>query len=287
MSRVATFVDAGYLFAASSQAIKNKQIPRQIIRVPSPADLLQGICNKSIEISGSCDVLRTYWYDAIHSSRLSLEQTAIASLAGVKLRLGTLNNAGEQKGVDSLIVTDLIELARNKAIADAVLISGDEDLRIAVQVAQTYGVRVHVLAVGDHTKNVSQSLKMESDSVHSLDVDWLTPYFEFNEPAQPAGAAAPAPAVPQIQENDLTVEDAASNVSQELLKTQPKGIVEGLNEHFKTSQTVPPEFDGKLIAKTAAIIKRNLIGDEKRKARGVFVITVRGLIQSVKSSKEQ
>ncbi len=84
---------------------------------------------------------------------MSLEQTTLAHHAGLKLRLGTLNNAGEQKGVDSLIVTDLIELARNGAIADAVLISGDEDLRVAVQVAQTFGVRVHVLAVGDPSRN--------------------------------------------------------------------------------------------------------------------------------------
>jgi uncharacterized LabA/DUF88 family protein len=34
-----------------------------------------------------------------------------------------------------LIGTDLIELARNHAISDAVLLSGDEDLRIGVQIA--------------------------------------------------------------------------------------------------------------------------------------------------------
>lgn len=270
--RVATFVDAGYLFAASSQAIKNKQIPRRHIRIPSPENLLQGIRDQAIKISGSDDVLRTYWYDAIQSSRPSLEQTEIATLAGVKLRLGTLNSAGEQKGVDSLIVTDLIELARNKAIADAVLISGDEDLRIAVQVAQTYGVRVHILAVGDHSKNVSQTLKMESDSISSLSAEWLTPNFEFFDPDQ---SIADAPDQ-KIQKSDVSLEQAAKDVSMELLKGQPKGITDGLNEHFKANQGVPPEFDRKLIAKTAAVIKRSLTGDEKRKTRGVFVTAVRG-----------
>ena len=57
-------------------------------------------------------------------------------LDNVKLRLGQLNSAGQQKGVDSLIVTDLMELARNKAISDAVVVTGDEDIRIAVQIAQ-------------------------------------------------------------------------------------------------------------------------------------------------------
>jgi uncharacterized LabA/DUF88 family protein len=279
ISRVATFVDAGYLFAASSQLIKSKQVARRNIRIVSPEKLLKGISDQSIEISGSNDVLRTYWYDAIQSSRLSLEQTEIATLAGVKLRLGTLNSAGEQKGVDSLIVTDLIELARNKAIADAVLISGDEDLRIAVQVAQTYGVRVHILAIGDHRKNVSQTLKMESDSVSSLGAEWLSQYIEFSDPAQ-AAVPLSTVVVQKEQVDGITIEQASGDVSIELLNSKPEGIIGDLNEHFKTSHVVPPEFDGKLIAKTAAIIKRSLTGDEKRKARGVFVTTVRGLLKS-------
>src|SRR3989442_12157084 len=96
---------------------------------------------------------------------MSLEQTTLAHHVGLKLRLGTLNNAGEQKGVDSLIVTDLIELARNGAIADAVLISGDEDLRVAARVAETLGVRVPVPAGGEPSPNVSPTLLMEDKSL--------------------------------------------------------------------------------------------------------------------------
>ena len=66
----------------------------------------------------------------------------------MKLRLGQLNSEGQQKGVDSLIVTDLIELARNKAISDAVVLTGDEDIRVGVQIAQSLGVRVHLLGIG-------------------------------------------------------------------------------------------------------------------------------------------
>ncbi len=275
LSRVATFVDAGYFFAASAQVVKGKQVPRRSLRITSPKELLQAICNLSKDISGSNDVLRTYWYDAMQSSRPSLEQTEIAMLAGVKLRLGTLNSAGEQKGVDSLIVTDIIELARNKAVADVILVSGDEDLRIAVQVAQTYGVRVHILAIGEHAKNVSQSLKMESDSFRCLDADWLIKHLDFTESAQ-ASTATPV-VQPAQKKDDITIESAASEVSSDLLKGQAAEVIVGLNENFKTSQSVPPEFDGKLIAKTALILKRDLIGDEKRKARGVFVKTVKSL----------
>ncbi len=72
------------------------------------------------------------------SNRPSLEQDLIGQSANTKLRLGLINSRGQRKGVDSLIVTDLIELARNRAITDALILSGDEDIKIGVQVAQTF-----------------------------------------------------------------------------------------------------------------------------------------------------
>ena len=47
----------------------------------------------------------------------------------MKVRLGFVNSLGQQKGVDSLIVTDMLTLARNRAVAECVLLSGDEDLK--------------------------------------------------------------------------------------------------------------------------------------------------------------
>src|SRR5712692_9876721 len=154
MERFAIFVDAGYFFAASSQAINGSTAVRRNISIRHAPALIAALVEQATKQCENPSLLRIYWYDAIQGPRMSLEQTTLAHHVGLKLRLGTLNNVGEQKGVDSLIVTDLIELARNGAIADAVLISGDEDLRVAVQVAQTFGVRVHVLAVGDPSKNV-------------------------------------------------------------------------------------------------------------------------------------
>jgi hypothetical protein len=99
---------------------------------------------KSIAIAGSMPLLRIYWYDGARSG-MTLEQSTLADMADVKVRLGSINSAGDQKGVDSLIVTDLIDLARNQAIADAYIVTGDGDMRIAVQIAQSFGVRVHLI----------------------------------------------------------------------------------------------------------------------------------------------
>ena len=117
MDRYAIFVDAGYFFAAGAQAAFGDHTPRKQVALKSPADMLADLCSKASTASGNLPLLRAYWYDAMPGPRLSLEQSALAMLSGIKLRLGALNSAGEQKGVDSLIVTDVIDLARNRAIA--------------------------------------------------------------------------------------------------------------------------------------------------------------------------
>ena len=67
--------------------------------------------------------------------------------------------------MDSLIVMDFVELARNGAITDAVLVSGDEDVRIGVQLAQSFGVRVHLQGIEPSRSNQSDLLIQEADTV--------------------------------------------------------------------------------------------------------------------------
>jgi len=183
---------------------------------------------------------------------------------------------GEQKGVDSLIVTDLIELARNRAISDAILISGDEDLRIAVQLAQTFGVRVHILAVGDAGKNVSSSLKMEADSLELLDSAWLSKYIKITGPAPLAATSAPViPTQPAKVVSQNTLDQTTHLICKELLDEADVDALANLKAHLSTSTTIPPEFDRKLIAKTAKAVNRRLSSDEMRKIRGFFVTSLR------------
>jgi uncharacterized LabA/DUF88 family protein len=105
-----------------------------------------------------------YWDDGAISPKLTFEHSTLAHMDYVKLRLGFVTGRGQQKGVDSLIVTDLIDLARNRAINDAVVLSGDEDIRIGVQIAQSFGVRVHL--IGIIPSRGSQSIQL---------LPWLSP----------------------------------------------------------------------------------------------------------------
>jgi len=108
----------------------------------------------------------------------------------VKLRLGNLNARGQQKGVDAQIRADMEALARHRAITDAVLIAGDEDMVPAVEAAQAYGVRVHLWGIEPpYGTNQAERLVWESDTVDVLDGSFLRPYFSKN----PAAAEQPRP----------------------------------------------------------------------------------------------
>lgn len=123
------------LVISSPQVPKPCAVPnsaRRNISIRNVPELIAALKEQASKQCENPSLLCIYWYDAIQGPRMSLEQSMLAHQVGLKLRLGTLNNGGEQKGVDSLIVTDLIELARNRAISDAVILSGDEDLRVSV-----------------------------------------------------------------------------------------------------------------------------------------------------------
>ncbi len=259
--------------------------PRQRVSLQAPDTFIKSLLEKAAQLvlggdASALHLLRVYWYDALVTARLTLGQSTLAHLPGVKIRLGTVNAEGKQKKVDSLIVTDLIELARNRAVADAILVSGDEDLRIAVQIAQTYGIRVHVLAVGDPAKNVNPTLRMEADSVETLDAQWLRGHVAVASEPNRAGPAAPVTGALGASSGsvaEIMIDQAAVRTCADLLAKGGASVARALNTHFASSTTVPAEYDRKLVACTAALLGRPLTAEEKRHIRGIFVRQVRTL----------
>jgi hypothetical protein len=80
--------------------------------------------------------------------------------------------------VDAQIRADMEALARHRAVTDAVLVAGDEDMVPAVEAAQAYGVRVHLWGVEPpFGTNQAERLVWESDTVEVLDRAFLEPYF--------------------------------------------------------------------------------------------------------------
>lgn len=121
--RFAVFVDAGYLYAAGASAIHGEGGTNRANLELNHPSMIAKLEDLSKELTRDTPLLRIYWYDGILQGQRSQAQQELAAADNLKVRLGTVSG-GRQKGVDSLIVTDLIELARNHAISDAVLLSG-------------------------------------------------------------------------------------------------------------------------------------------------------------------
>jgi uncharacterized LabA/DUF88 family protein len=196
LARYAVMVDVGYIYAAAGELLFGTS-SRRDYRVDA-VGLIQAITKHTDELLRG-ELLRVYWYDAARDRVPTIDQRVVAQMAWVKLRLGNLNARGQQKGVDANIRADMEALARHRAITDAVLIAGDEDMVPAVEAAQAYGVRVHLWGVEPpYGTNQAERLVWESDTVDVLDAPFTRPYFTRNPAAEAprpdVQASVPSPA---------------------------------------------------------------------------------------------
>ncbi|MEW2298634.1 NYN domain-containing protein [Streptomyces sp. NPDC006655] len=187
----AIFVDAGYLYAATGRLVAGTE-DRRAFDLDAEG-LIEALIDKARQIFADSRLLRVYWYDGARRRIHTAEQQAIAELPDVKVRLGNLNANNQQKGVDSLIRTDLESLARHRAISDAALLGGDEDLVSAVEAAQGYGARVHLWGIeSPEGRNQAEPLLWEVDSQRTLDLQFFKPYVSRRAaPGYDAGATRP------------------------------------------------------------------------------------------------
>lgn len=179
MDRCAVFVDAGHLLAEGGKLCcgTGRRSAFRCDYAGMAAALTQFASNHC-----QLPFLRTYWYDAAPDAIPTKEHLDIAELADVKLRLGRLVGA-QQKGVDSLIVRDLMTLARERAVATIFLLGGDEDLREGVLAAQEMGVLVVVVGIpATGPGNQARSLIREADKHVMLETAFLAPFFSKEEP---------------------------------------------------------------------------------------------------------
>lgn len=192
MDRFALLIDAGYVFASVAELLAGSPDRRNV-----RCDFAKFVAEITADLAKRCGLplLRTYWYDASLSGQPEFDQEAIADIDGVRLRLGRLVR-GEQKGVDSRIVRDLIVLARDKAIAEAFVLAGDEDLVEGVEEAQDQGLRVTLLGVPG--VNQSRLLVQQADQHYQLPAAfWKVSFSAVVRPTPPVALPA-EPAVPSV-----------------------------------------------------------------------------------------
>lgn len=115
MEKAAIFIDAGYYYAQGSYAAFGETLRRQYLTCDEAAFLRDVVAVIAGLLPVESEVLRTYWYDGARNGSPTPSHLAIGSQQRVKLRLGRINGAGQQKGVDTLIVRDLSYLRNDQS----------------------------------------------------------------------------------------------------------------------------------------------------------------------------
>ncbi len=289
--RVGIFVDAGYFFKRCALVALDQIVHRDDIELDIDA-LVQELQNLRMSQSIS-QLLRIYWYDAAKHGQMTHSQLQLAWHDNIKVRLGSLSVDNQQKGVDSLIVTDLAELARNGAIVDAIVLSGDEDVRVGVQIAQTHGVRVHLLGIGPAGKSQSHQLMWEADTNTQWDETHVAKFVRFPKAERAAKAAAlaaqvaaaepvrsmltvaPEPKfVPPLQAGALEL--VVATVVRQLSAAELSDAVRALELDI-----VPNDTDRQMLKASQAICGRALDHPEKAAMRQLFKQEMRNHISLV------
>lgn len=245
MDRCAVLVDAGYLLAEGGKAYCGVRGRARVeCDYTGVASALARHCGALVNLP----VLRTYWYDAARDGIPTGDHLTVASAPRVKLRLGRLSG-GRQKGVDSLIVHDLITLAHARAVCTMYLLGGDEDLREGVAAAQRLGVQVIVLGIDTGERNQALTLIHEADEHTLLPPDLLKAFFREHSPA-PTGGQEPASAGGDVRGA------AATFASHWALAAGDGRILELLAQ----APVIPRELDAQLLQRAEAELGYSLRG---------------------------
>lgn len=273
MQRVAIFVDAAYLFTQGGASLAGSRQERSdlLLDVPNVVSELKLVAASR---APTCSLLRIYWYDGAGAGgHHTSDQAMLGSSDDVKLRLGFIGGFGQHKGIASMIVADLIELARQQAVCDAVLLSGDEDLRVGVQIAQSFGVRLHLLGVAPSRASQASSLLHEVDTSLEWQREVVGRFLSLRRSAahapsfmHPTASAAPFPPLTDPRDWEPRLEVAA----REFVETLEDGDLDALEAYWTTSRGVPSELDRRLLPHARVAIGRDLDQPEKRFVRSCF-----------------
>lgn len=208
-------------------------------------------------------VLRSYWYDGAPDHIRTASHQEIAALPHLKLRLGRINDRGQQKGVDALVYRDLMTLARERAVSDAFLLSGDEDLCEGVRVAQDQGVRVAIIGISPSSGrgNQSRELVFEADEVITLSRKDIEPFFTVTPRLEAVGTES-------ADVSDLGTDFAA----QWLARATEREFRELISQRPK----IPRPLDAELLRHAERASNHSLKDDDetRRKLRASFWETI-------------
>lgn len=270
MSRVAAFVDAGYFWVQCSQILFNDKRRRGeiVLDVTRMREKLLEVIRAEFPYAS---LLRIYWYDGLGTDGNPTDMhRRIYELDDFKVRYGTRNLEGKQKGIDGLLIADLIGLAQNHGISEALILSGDGDLAPGVAAAQTLGVRVHRLEMGGAEAS-SPALRAEVDRNvlwARADVEsFISPCLFRSDAEEEDGQTAFGIGMESSAEENREVVPRGER-GESLLRVVAERFVREMEEHGTAESllnlsAIPAEIDKRLLFSARTSLGRKLSQAEK------------------------
>jgi hypothetical protein len=162
VDRCALFVDAGYVLADGAMAVHGTRHRDSVSwDYPGLLKLLSGLSG----IAAACPCCGAT--GTRRRSRAAGQPSTTRSPTSRDSSCGSAGmRPGRREGVEAEMHRDLTTLARNGAISDAIVVSGEEELAEVIAEVQDLGIRVilvHITVDGNWT--VSRLLRQECDDI--------------------------------------------------------------------------------------------------------------------------
>lgn len=264
MERIAVFVDAGYFWVQVSHIVFGEKRSRDEIDLDAD-QMRKSLLDEVRKHFPGSTLLRIYWYDGLGTNESpSMQQKMIARLDDIKMRYGTRNSVGQQKGVDGLLMADLIALAQNKAISSALIISGDADLAPGISAAQMLGVRIHRLEIGG--KEASSPILVEEVDRNSI---WdQTDIEKFSrQKSEQACTECERENLDQQYIENISLEEIACECIKQMSPAE--------RESIKDCISIPQIVDRKILYTARSMLNRMLTQEERVNLRKMILDTVK------------
>ncbi len=298
-TQIAIFVDAGYLCALGSKALKGEALPRSRvgINVDVLARELKQIARDSV---GAKPVLRIYWYETGSQNRtMSGEHLRICETDDFKLRLVSLHPQNVRTGTAKAISADLVDLSSKGSISDAIIVARNDTLRIGIEESQSYGVRVHMLEVFATEDARFSWLRTDADTSTAWRAD-VVGRFIYEQDVVPEMASqfardsfSFANAPPPHRDSGIRLSSAV--VPEETRETIDSVVREYINElyedeldscieYWRTGRGVPNTYDKSLLFECRNALDRNLTESERQIMRNSFRSIVEERVEELDES---
>ena len=274
MSSYAIYVDVGYLYAEGGRLLSGVRQPRHAVDLDYDR-FLEFLSQFVASRQPQRDQLRIYWYDGARGAPTPA-QLAIGYRDQIKLRLGLIDASGQQRGVDALFVRDLVMDAHHRNITDAWLVTGDDDLRGGLLVAQELGVRIHLLGLGNReSHNQARSLLLDADSSHLWERDdvvhWMEVRASIGEADPDDGEEDAEPLYPKLP-TDSDLAESALSIALDFSTSMDCDELEEIIESWSVArQGVPPRYDKPLIWRFVQQWPGEVGPTEKRAVRSALI----------------